>query len=94
LWNRGEVEIVDGLGNVLQSFKIHRPSDIHIVHSKLVVRNNHGIWMADPSSSQVWKILNAGGSETNFERILIESKLNDTFMMYWLDQQDKASALK
>jgi hypothetical protein len=56
------VEIVNKKGIVLASFEIERPSDIHVVHSKLIVRNDKGIWLADPSTKLVWKIMDAGGN--------------------------------
>jgi hypothetical protein len=44
------VVILDSQGKEQHNVCIEQPSDIHVVHSKLIVRNDKAIWYADPGT--------------------------------------------
>jgi hypothetical protein len=62
LYDQGVIKLIGKDVKQIFQFEIDHPSDIHVVHSKLIVRNDKGIWLADPSTKLVWKIMDAGGN--------------------------------
>jgi hypothetical protein len=72
LYDEGLVKVVTKDFQDSFEIELNHPLDINFVNSKLILRNDEAIWIADPITKQVQKIVDAGNCFKNFDRVFIE----------------------